>query len=163
MAYLIFKNVWLLKLQLVKKCFLTCLYRSPIQNDDKLKTFYPDITHLLNELIDFNYIWFFLRDFNVQHSKWCSTDKNNKAAFSLENITSIAGYNQVINKQNHFTNISVSCIDLIFASNTSYLTTAIAQRIYDKCRHGIIYGKLTFEINLPPPCHRKIWSYFFSL
>ena len=69
MACLIFQNIWLLKLQLVKKCFLNCLYRSPIQNDDKLKTFYPDLTHLLNELIDFNYIWFFyeISMYNIQN------------------------------------------------------------------------------------------------
>ena len=54
------------------------------------------------------------------------------AGIILENTTSTADYNQIINKPTHFINVSSSCIDLIFASNTSYLTTGIEQLIYDK-------------------------------
>ena len=82
--------------------------------------------------------------FHAKHSKWCSTDKNNKAGIVLENITST---------------VSSSCIYLIFASNSTYLTTGIEQSIYHKCHHNIIYGKLNFDIPLPPPYYRKIWDY----
>ena len=44
---------------------------------------------------------------------------------------------------------------MVFAPNTSYLTT----RIYDKVHHNIIYGKLYFDLPLPPPYYRKIWDY----
>ena len=54
-------------------------------------------------------------------------DKHNKTGIVLENITSTAGYNQTINKPTHFTNVSSSCINLIFASNTTYLTTGTEQ------------------------------------
>ena len=84
------------------------------------------------------------RRFHAKHSKWCSTDKNNKAGIVLENITST---------------VSSSCIYLIFASNSTYLTTGIEQSIYHKCHHNIIYGKLNFDIPLPPPYYRKIWDY----
>ena len=56
-------------------------------------------------------------------------------------------------------NVSSSCIDLIFGSNKAYLTTGREQLIYDKSHHNIIYGKLNFDIPLPPPNHRKIWDY----
>ena len=92
-----------------------------------------------------------LGDFNAKHSKWCSTNKNNKAGIVLENITSTAGYNQVINKPTHFTNALSSCTDLIFASNTTYLTAGVQQSIYDKCDHNIIFGKVNFDIPLPLP------------
>ena len=98
-------------------------------------------------------------DFNAKHSKWCSTDKNSKPGIVLENITSTAGYNQTINEPTYFTNVSSSCIDLIFASNTTYLNTGIEQSIYDKCHHNIIYGKLNFDIPLPLPYYRKLWDY----
>ena len=100
-----------------------------------------------------------LGHFNAKRSKWCSTVKNNKAGVVLENIKSTAGYNQIINKPTHFTNVSSSCIDLIFASNTSYLSTGLEQSIYDKCHHDIMYGKLNFDIPLPPVYYKKIWDY----
>ena len=34
-----------------------------------------------------------IEDFNAKHSKWCSTDKNNKARISLDNIAQTSGYN----------------------------------------------------------------------
>ena len=99
-----------------------------------------------------------LGDFNAKHSKWCSTNKSNKAGIVLENITSTAGCNQIINEPTYFTNVSSSCSDLIFASNMT-LTTGIEQSVYDKCHHNIIYGKLNFDIPLLPPYYRKIWDY----
>ena len=48
---------------------------------------------------------------------------------------------------------------MIFASNTTYLNIGIEQSIYDKCHHNIIYGKLNFDIPLPPPYYRKLWDY----
>ena len=134
--------------------------RSPSQNDDKFEKFCSNLTFFLNNINKFQpSCSVLLGDFSAKHSKWSSTDKNNKAGIELENITSTAAYNQIINKPTHFTNVSSSCIDLIFASNTTYLTTGIEQSIYDKCHHNIIYGKLNFDIPLPPPYFRKIWDY----
>ena len=76
-------------------------------------------------------------------------DKPNKTGIILENIISTAGYNQIINKPTHFTNVSSSCIDFIFASNTTYLTTGTKQPIYGKCHHNTTYGKLNFDTPLP--------------
>ena len=143
-----------------ERCFLTCLYRSPSQNDDKLETFYSDLTFLLTNINKFQpSCSVLLGNFNAKHSKWCSTGRNNKAGIVLENITSTAGYNQIINKPTHFTNVSSSCIHLIFALKTTYLTTGIEQSVYDKCHHIIIYGKLNFDIPLPPSYYRKICDY----
>ena len=94
-----------------------------------------------------------------KNSKWCSTDKSNKPGIVSENVTSNAAYNQTINKTTHFTDVSSSCIDLIFASNTTYLNTGIEQSICDKCHHNIIYGKFNFDIPLPPRYCRKLWDY----
>ena len=61
--------------------------------------------------------------------------------------------------QTHFINGSSSCIDLIFYSNTSYLTTGMEQSIYGKCHYNIIYMKLNFDIPLPPPYYSKTRDY----
>ena len=143
-----------------ERCFLTCLFRSPSQNDDDFETFCSDLTFLLNSINKFQpSCSVLLGDLNAKHSEWCSTDKSNKPGIVLGNITSTAGYNQTINKPTHFTNSSSSCIDLIFASNTTYLNTGTEQSIYDKRHYNIIYGKLSFNIPLPPPYYRKLWDY----
>ena len=50
-----------------ERCFLTCLYRSPSQNDDELGTFCSDLTFLLNNIDKFQPPCS-LRDFNAKHS-----------------------------------------------------------------------------------------------
>ena len=57
----------------------------------------------------------------------------------------------MLNTPTHLTNSSLSCIDLIFASNMSYLITGIEQSIYDDFARNIIYGKMNFDILLPQP------------
>ena len=107
-----------------------CLYRSPSQNDDELETFCSDLTFLHNNINKFQpSCAVLLGDFNTKLSIWCPTDKSNKAGIVLENIISTAGYNQIINKPTHFTNVSPSCTALIFPSNTIYLTTGFEQSI----------------------------------
>ena len=72
-----------------KKCFLTCLYRSPSQNNDEFETFSSDLIFLLNNINKFQpSCSVLLGDFIAKHSKLCSTDKNNKAGTALKNFTS---------------------------------------------------------------------------
>ena len=59
-----------------ERCFLTCLYRSPIQNYDAFETFCSDLTFLLNNINKFQPSCSgLLGDFNAKHSKWFSADK----------------------------------------------------------------------------------------
>ena len=136
------------------------MYRSISQNDDEFQTFCSDLTFPLNNINKFQpSCSVLLGDFNAKHWKWCSTDKNSKPWIVLENITSPAGYNQTSNKPTHFTSVSSSCIDLIFALNTTYLNTGTEQSIYDKCQDNIIHGKLNFNVPLPTPYYRKLLYY----
>ena len=98
----------------------------------------------------------FLGNFYAKHSKWRSSDKNNKDGIALENMTSTAGFNRIVNEPIHFTNVSASSIDFVFTSNASYLTTGIEQSIYDKAHHNITYRKFHFNIPLPAPYCKKI-------
>ena len=80
-----------------ERCLLACLYRSPSQNDGELEAFCSDQTFLLNNINNFNHhVRFF-----------------NKGGIVLEDITSTAGYNQIINEPTHFINVSSCCIELI--------------------------------------------------
>ena len=103
---------------------LTCL------ND--LENVRSDLSFLLNNINNFQpWCSILVADFIAKLPKWCSTDKNNTARITLNRITSTADHKQMIHKPNNFTNGSSSCIDSIFSSNTSYLTTGSKQSVYD--------------------------------
>ena len=142
-------------------CFFTCFYRSPSQSHDEFENFYLELNLLLtninNNLPACSIV---IGDFNAECSKWSSSDKNNIAVLEIDNITTTAGYSQLINKPTHFINGTSSCIDLIFCSNVSFIRNyGIEQSIYEKCHHNITYGTLDFNVPLPPLYYRDIWDY----
>ena len=103
-----------------EKCFFTCLYRSPSQSHDELERFSANFDLLLSNINDLHLSCsIVLGDFNARCSKWCASDKNNFAGIELDNITTISGYNQMIDKPTHYINESSSCIDLIFSTNVN--------------------------------------------
>ena len=88
-----------------EKCFFTCLYRSPSQIHEELDTFCYNLDLLLSN-INSNHpnCSILIGDFNAKSSKWCSSDKDSKAGCELDNITTSAGYSQMIDKPTHFIN-----------------------------------------------------------
>ena len=86
-------------------CFLKCLYRSPSQSHDELENFCSELNVLLTNINNNQPASSILvGDFNAKCSKWCSSDKNNIAGLEIDNITTTAGYSQLINKPTHFIN-----------------------------------------------------------
>ena len=95
-----------------EKCFITCLYRSPSQSHDELERFCANFDLLLSNINDLHPTCsIVLGDFNAKCSKWCTSDRINSAGIELDNITTTSGYNQIIDKPNHYINESSSCID----------------------------------------------------
>ena len=98
-----------------EKCFFTCLYTSPSQSHEELNIFCSNLDLLLSNINDnHSTCWILVHDFKAKCSKWC--DRGNKAGCELGNITTSAGYIQLISKLTHFINESFSYIDLIFSS-----------------------------------------------
>ena len=53
-----------------------------------------------------------------------------------------------------------SCIDLIFTNQPNItMDSGVHISPHEKCHHQIIYSKLSFRIEYPPPYIRKIWDY----
>ena len=99
-------------------------------------------------------------DFNAKSSKWCISDKSNRAGRERDNITASAGYSQLINKPTHFVNKTSPCIGLIFSSDLNItLNCVIEKTIHEQCHHDIIYRTLNFSVPLPPPYYREIWNH----
>ena len=76
--------------------------------------------------------------FNGKCSKWYSFDTVDNTRKKLDNITSIAGYIQIIDKANHFTNHSPSRISLISTFNPSKMVeSGIKKSLCSNCHHDI--------------------------
>ena len=94
----------------------------------------------------------------MQSSKLCKRDKSNRAGIELDNITTSAGYSQLINEPTHFVNQTSSCFDFFSDLNITR-NYGIEQRVHEKCHQDIIYGSLNFNEPLSPPYYREIWDY----
>ena len=98
-----------------EKFFFTCFYKSPNQNHEELENFSSNLHLLLSNINNNDAICsIHTGDFNAKSSKWCNSDKGNRAGIELDNITTSVGYSQLINK---FINKNSSCIDFIFPSD----------------------------------------------
>ena len=103
---------------------------------------------------------FIVGNFNAKYSKWYPFDKNNAVGEVIQTYTTTTGYSQLIDQPAHCVNGSSSCINLIFSSNTNLVTEfGVDTTLYKTCHHSLIFGKINFNIPLPPPFYRDIWDY----
>ena len=145
----------------IEKCFLTCMYRSPSQNNEELKNFCANFDLLLSNINEGIPICSIITgDFNARSSNWWKNDITNSLGQELDSLTSSAGYSQIIDKPTHIVNNSMSCIDLIFYTNTNAISKhGVDVSIFEKCHHNVIFGKIDIRVPLPPAYVREVWDY----
>ena len=141
--------------------FFTCLYRSPVQNQDQFEVFCGDIDLCLSNFNDLNQnCSVLIGDFSARSSKWWALDKDAPEGHEIESLTSTAGYSQLINQLTHITNTSASCVVLIFTTNSSFVKdSGVELSLFDKCHDDIIFRKVSLKISIPPPYTREVWNY----
>ena len=92
--------------------FLTCMYHSPYQNHEEFENFCTNFDLLLGNINNKLPICsIFPRKFNNCSSHWWEND-----------ITSSAGYSQIVDKPTQIVNNSISCINLIFRTNANVIS-----------------------------------------
>ena len=83
-------------------------------------------------------------DFNARLPQWWTLDKKNNVSREISFLTSSAGYSQLIDQPTHITKESSYCINLIFTSSPSFISTSgVELSLYEKCHENLIYGKKT--------------------
>ena len=139
-----------------KKCFFTCLYRSPSQSPGEFDTFCSNFNLFLPNINDLNPASsIVIGDFNARNSKWRSSDKETFEGRAIHSLTTSAGYIQLTDQHTHVINNSSSCIDLAFASNLNVIyNSGFELSLFDKCHHNLIFGELNFMVPLPPTYKR---------
>ena len=99
-------------------------------------------------------------DFSAKSPQWWALDKENNEERQISFLTSSASYSQLIDQSTHITKESSSCIDLIFTSNPSFVSASgVELSLYEKFHHNLIYGKINFNVPLPPPYIPEVWNY----
>ena len=99
-------------------------------------------------------------DFNARSSNRWKNDITNSVGQELDFLISSAGCSQIIDKATHIVNNSMSCIDLIFCTNTNVISKhGVDVSIFEKCHHNIIFGKTDIHVPLLPAYVREVWDY----
>ena len=76
-----------------EKCFLTCIYRSPSQNNEEFENFCVNFDLLLSNINEEIPICSIItRDFNARSSNWWKNDINKSVGQELDSLTSSAEY-----------------------------------------------------------------------
>ena len=102
-----------------ERCFLTCLYRSPNQNEEQFESFCKNLIHALSGINKQHPTCSILvGDFNTKLPKWCPNDKDSKAGLNMDTFTTTWSYTQMIDQPTHVMNDKSSCIDLLFTINS---------------------------------------------
>ena len=135
-----------------EKCFLTCLYRSPSQSEDKFENFCTKFDIILSQINDALPICSIVTgDFNARYSRWWRNDITNFTGKEIDFLTSSPGYTQIIDKPAHVVNTSKSCIDLIICINQNVISKyGVDASPFNKFHRNIIYGKINIRVPLPP-------------
>ena len=123
-----------------ESCFLTCLYRSPNQNQEQFKFFCEkliDVTSYIDNQQPTCSI--LVGDFNAKLSRWCPSAKDNKAGQDIDTFATTSDYIQMIGQPTHIINDKLSCIDLLLPliANCSVMLESSKLLNYSKCHHNI--------------------------
>ena len=130
-----------------KKCFFTCLYRSPSQSSDKFVTLCFNFNLFLSNINNLNPASLVaIRQSNARNSKWWLSDKETFEGLAIHS----AGYTHLVDQPTRVISNSSFCIDLVFASNPNVIcNSGVELSLFDKCHHSLIFGELNFMVRLP--------------
>ena len=144
-----------------KKCLIVSLYRSPSQSNSEFGNFLSSFEKLLNHIINLNpFMIFIIGDFNAKSSSWWTGDKNTVEGNQIEAITCCYGLTQMISDPTHILPNSSSCIDLLFTNQPNLIIdSGVISSLHATCHHQIIFAKIDFKIEFPPPYQRLTWDY----
>ena len=137
------------------------MYRSPNQSEDDFENFCNNFELTLDAVSATNpFLIVTIGDFNTKSSNWYTGDTNTSEGSKIEAITSQFGLQQIINEPTHIQGQSVSCINLIFSSQTNLvMILGIHLSLHQNCHHQIIFAKFNLKVHYPPPYERELWHF----
>ena len=81
----------------IDRCYLTCLYRSPNQNQEQFESFCENLIDILSGINNQQpKCSILVGDFNAKLSKWSPRHKDNKAGQDIDTFTTTSDYTQML-------------------------------------------------------------------
>ena len=144
-----------------KCCKFICLYRSPSQTNDKLKSLLKKFELTLDKTHEDNpFMISVLGDFNAKSKNWCENNITPYEGSMIDAVTSNYELHQVIQEPAHILNLPSSCIDLIFTSQPNLVVeSGVHSSLHPNCHHQVVFAKSSLSILYPPPHERIVWFY----
>ena len=129
-----------------KRFFLTVLYRSPSQSNEQFSLFRQRWEETIININDCSpTIAIYIRDFNARNSEWWNGDSTNLQGTELAELVAQYSLNQIIDGPTHILPNSVSGIDLIFTTETNFVTdSGVLPSLFPRCHHQLIFEKVSF-------------------
>ena len=122
--------------------FLNCISRFPSQNNEEFEKFCINFNFLIINIDEQIHICSIITwDFDARSSNWRENDITNSVGLELDSLISLARYSQIIDKPTYFVNNSMSCIDLIFCTNTNVISKHVVDvSVFESQYYEIAYS-----------------------
>ena len=102
----------------------------------------------------------YIGDFNARNSVWWNGNSTAQQGTELAELVAQYSLNQVTDGPTHILPISASCIDLIFTTETDFVTdSGVLLSLFPRCHHQLIFAKVSFTTFFPPNYGRRIWDF----
>ena len=136
-----------------KLCNFISSYRSPSQSLNVFEKFADNFELNLDKITNKNpYLIVILGDFNAKSCNWYKHDTTTYEGSNIDAITSQFGLQQLIQESTHILSDSLSCIDLIFTSQSNLvMESGVHSSLHLNCYHQLIYVKSNLKVSFPPP------------
>ena len=84
-------------------------------------------------------------------------DSTNFQGIELAELAAQYNLNQDIDGPTHILPSSASCIDLIFTTETNFVTySGVLPLLFPRCHHQLIFAKMSFTTFFPPAYKQRI-------
>ena len=99
-------------------------------------------------------------DFNAKSKQWCEIDKNSFTGYQLQLLTSKFDLSLNITQPNHILEVSSSCMDLLFTSQSNMvMDSGVHASLDPHCYQQIIFTKFDSKVFYPPPYEGTVWLF----
>ena len=144
-----------------KRFFLTILHCPPSQSIEQFSLFRQRWEETIININDCSpTIAIYIGDFNARNSEWWNGDSTNLQGTELAELAAQYSLNQIIDGPTHILPNSASCIDLIFTTETNFVTdSGVLPSLFPRCHHQLIFAKVSFTTFFPPAYERRIWDF----
>ena len=144
-----------------KRFFLSVLYLSPSQSSKQFSLFRQRWEGTIININDCSpTIAMNIGHFNARNSEWWIGDSTNLQGTELAELVAQNSLNQIIDGPTHILPNSASCIDLIFTTETNFVTDPrVLPSLFLRCYHQLIFAKVSFTTSFPPAYEGRIWDF----